>query len=173
MDRPAQTLAASGADAAAAHQYLTFSMGSVLFALPIAVIKEILRNVQVTRVPLMPPHLRGVINLRGDVLPVIDLALLFGWPPARLAKHTSVIVLEVRDEEEAMDIGILVDSVSAVIDIDASKIEPPPGFGTAVRPDFIAGLGKLAETVVNILSVERTFALSQIAPEVALDGRCA
>lgn len=163
------------AGAATARQYLTFSMGSVLFALRIAVIKEILRNVQVTRVPLMPPHLRGVINLRGDVLPVIDLAVLFGWPPARLAKQTSVIVLEVHNDGdnvgEAMDIGILVDAVSAVIDIEAERIEAAPGFGTAVRPDFIEGLGKLAERVVNILSVERTFALSQIAPEAALDAR--
>jgi purine-binding chemotaxis protein CheW len=156
--------------AAIARQYLTFSMGSELFALGIAAIKEILRNVQVATVPLMPPHMRGVINLRGAVVPVIDLAALFERAPARVGKHTSVIVLEISDEGEAMDIGIMVDAVSAVIEIDAERIAPAPSFGTSVRPEFIEGMGKLDGAVVIILNVERTFALSQMAPEPALDS---
>lgn len=155
--------------AAIARQYLTFSMGGELFALGIAAIKEILRNVQLATVPLMPAHMRGVINLRGAVVPVIDLAALFERAPARVGKHTSVIVLEVSDEGEAMDIGVMVDAVSAVIEIEPGRIAPAPAFGTSVRPDFIEGMGKLADAVVIILNVERTFALGRMAPEAALE----
>lgn len=148
-------------------QYLTFSMGGQLFALGIAAIKEILRNVQLAKVPLMPPHMRGVINLRGAVVPVIDLALLLECESAEMTRQTSVIVLEMHDADETLDIGILVDAVSAVIEIGAEAIEAPPDFGMPVRPDLIAGLGKLADGFVVILNAERTFALGRLAPALA------
>ncbi len=146
-------------------QYLTFSVGKEVFALGIATIKEILRNVQLATVPLMPPHMRGVINLRGAVVPVIDLAVLFGRDASEVSKRTSVIVLEITDEGESLDIGIMVDAVSAVIEIGAEKIEPAPSFGTPVRAEFIEGLGKLDEGFVIILNAERTFSLRQMAPD--------
>ena len=146
-------------------QYLTFSVGREVFALGISTIKEILRNVQLATVPLMPAHMRGVINLRGSVVPVIDLAVLFQRNPSEIDKRTSVIVLEISYEGEMLDIGIMVDSVSAVIEIGDEKIEPPPSFGTPVRAEFIEGLGKLDEGFVIILNAERTFSLRQMAPD--------
>jgi len=146
-------------------QYLTFSVGKELFALGISTIKEILRNVQLATVPLMPSHMRGVINLRGAVVPVIDLAVMFDREPLVETKRTSVIVLEITDDGELMDIGIMVDAVSAVIDIGDERIEPAPGFGTPVRAEFIEGLGKLDEGFVIILNAERTFSLRQMAPD--------
>jgi len=151
-------------------QYLTFSLGKEVFALGIATIKEILRNVQPATVPLMPAHMRGVINLRGAVVPVIDLAVMFDRAPLELTKRTSVIVLEIMDDDEMMDIGIMVDSVSAVIDIGDEKIEPAPSFGTPVRAEFIEGLGKLDDGFVIILNAERTFSLRQMAPEPTADA---
>jgi len=150
-------------------QYLTFSLGKEVFALGIATIKEILRNVQPATVPLMPAHMRGVINLRGAVVPVIDLAVMFDRAPLELTKRTSVIVLEIMDDDEMMDIGIMV-SVSAVIDIGDEKIEPAPSFGTPVRAEFIEGLGKLDDGFVIILNAERTFSLRQMAPEPTADA---
>lgn len=151
-------------------QYLTFSVGKEVFALGIATIKEILRNVQLATVPLMPAHMRGVINLRGAVVPVIDLAVLFERNPSEVSKRTSVIVLEITDEGESLDIGIMVDAVSAVIEIGAEKIEPAPSFGTPVRAEFIEGLGKLEEGFVIILNAERTFSLRHMVPEPAVDA---
>ncbi len=146
-------------------QYLTFSVGKEVFALGIATIKEILRNVQLATVPLMPLHMRGVINLRGAVVPVIDLAVMFDREPLIETKRTSVIVLEITDDGEMLDIGIMVDAVSAVIEIGDERIEPAPGFGTPVRAEFIEGLGKLDDGFVIILNAERTFSLRQMAPE--------
>ncbi|MDY7578088.1 chemotaxis protein CheW [Herbaspirillum sp. RTI4] len=148
-----------------AKQYLTFSLGKEVFALEISSIKEILRNVQLATVPLMPAHMRGVINLRGAVVPVIDLAVLFGRDALEVSKRTSVIVLEITDAGDVLDIGIMVDAVSAVIEIGAELIEPAPGFGTPVRAEFIDGLGKLEDGFVIILNAERTFSLHQMAPE--------
>jgi len=150
-------------------QYLTFSVGKELFALGISTIKEILRNVQLATVPLMPSHMRGVINLRGAVVPVIDLAVMFERDPLVETKRTSVIVLEITDDGEMMDIGIMVDAVSAVIDIGDERIEPAPGFGTPVRAEFIEGLGKLDEGFVIILNAERTFSLRQMAPDPTVE----
>lgn len=160
---------AAGDDEASAEikQYLTFSLGKEVFALGIATIKEILRNVQIATVPLMPAHMRGVINLRGAVVPVIDLAVLFDREPLLGTKRTSVIVLEITDDDEVLDIGIMVDAVSAVIEIGDERIEPAPSFGTPVRAEFIDGLGKLDEGFVIILNAERTFSLRQMAPEPA------
>lgn len=148
-------------------QYLTFSLGEVVFALGIESIKEILRNVHPATVPLMPPHVRGVINLRGAVVPVIDLALLFKRPALVVGKNTSIIVLELSDEGDTLEIGIMVDAVAAVIDIAADRIEPAPAFGTPVRSEFIEGIGKLSEGFVIILHAARTFALSQMVPAEA------
>lgn len=149
-------------------QYLSFTMDGERFALPIAAIKEILRNVQLAGVPLMPAHLRGVINLRGAVVPVIDLAALFERAPTRIGRHTSVIVLEIMDEDEPFDIGIMVDAVTAVVEIAPDAVEPPPSFGTPVRVEFIEGLGRVGDELLIILNIERSFALSRMAPPAAL-----
>ncbi len=146
-----------------AKQYLTFSLGEELFAVSILVIKEIIQYGQITTVPLMPPHIRGVIHLRGAVVPVIDLSVRFGRAAAQVDKRTCIVMIEVIHEGESHDIGIMVDAVSAVVDICADQIEPAPSFGAEVRADFIQGMGRLGERFVIILDVARTFSLGELA----------
>lgn len=146
-----------------ASQYLTFYLADELFAVGILVIKEIIQYGQLTTVPLMPSYIRGVINLRGAVVPVIDLYARFGRGTATVGKRTCIVIIEVRHEDESIDIGIMVDAVSAVIDISEQQIEPPPTFGSSVRTDFIQGMGKLNEQFVIILDVAKTFSLGELA----------
>ncbi|MBC7416217.1 MAG: purine-binding chemotaxis protein CheW [Herminiimonas sp.] len=151
-------------------QYLTFSLGSELFAVGILVIKEIIQFGQLTTVPLMPAHIRGVINLRGAVVPVIDLQARFGRGAAQVGKRTCIVIIEVSHEDERHDIGIMVDAVSAVIDIGADQIEPAPAFGASVRIDFIEGIGKVNDRFVIILDVTRTFSLGELTELNGLDS---
>jgi purine-binding chemotaxis protein CheW len=144
-------------------QYLTFSLADELFAVGILAIKEIIQYGQLTSVPLMPPYIRGVINLRGAVVPVIDLYARFRHGSANVGKRTCIVILEVIHEGESNDIGIMVDAVSAVIDIAADQIEPAPTFGSSVRTDFIQGMGKVNDQFVIILDVERTFSVDELA----------
>ncbi|MDY7575522.1 chemotaxis protein CheW [Actimicrobium sp. CCI2.3] len=146
-----------------ARQYLTFSLGRDLFAVGILVIKEIIQYGQLTTVPLMPAFIRGVINLRGAVVPVIDLALRFGGAAARVGKRSCIVVLEITHDGESHDIGMLVDAVSAVVDIPLAEIEAVPDFGTEVRSEFIEGMGKIDGHFVIILDVARTFSLTELA----------
>ncbi|GAA4014586.1 chemotaxis protein CheW [Actimicrobium antarcticum] len=148
---------------AAAKQYLTFSLGKEVFAVGILVIKEIIQYGQLTTVPMMPACIRGVINLRGAVVPVIDLTVRFGGAAASIGKRTCIVVLEIAQDGESHDIGVMVDAVSAVIDIETDQIEPAPGFGTEVRAEFIEGMGKINDRFVIILDVERTFSLTELA----------
>lgn len=144
-------------------QYLTFWLGKELFALGILTIKEIIQYGQITTVPLMPAHIRGVINLRGSVVPVIDLTARIGRGSATPGRRTCIVILEMEHEEERFDIGVMVDSVSAVIDIREEDIEPAPGFGASVRTDFIAGMGKLDGKFIVILDIKNTFAVEELA----------
>lgn len=151
-------------------QYLTFSLGDDVFAVGILVIKEIIQFGQLTTVPLMPGYIRGVINLRGAVVPVVDLHVRFGRGPAPVGKRTCIVIIEVVQDGESHDIGIMVDAVSAVIDIPDGQIEPPPAFGSTVRTDFIAGMGKVDDRFVIIIDVSRTFSIGELsAMEVALN----
>lgn len=154
-------------DAAEPLQYLSFSLGEDAFALEITVIREIIRSAQLASVPMTPPHIRGVINLRGAVLPVIDLAVLFERAPIIPTKRTSIIVVESREGDTALEFGIMVDSVSAVIEIDPSQIEPPPSFGAPVRTDYVAGIGKLDGQFLVILNPRSTFSVSHMAADSA------
>jgi purine-binding chemotaxis protein CheW len=143
-------------------QYLTFSLADELFAVGILVIKEIIQFGQLTTVPLMPNYIRGVINLRGAVVPVIDLYARFGRGVAPVGKRTGIVIIEVAHEGEAHDIGIMVDAVSAVIEISQDQIEPPPSFGSSVRTDFIEGMGKVDGQFVIILDVAHTFSVEEL-----------
>lgn len=148
---------------AQARQFLTFSLGQDVFAVGILIIKEIIQYGQLTTVPLMPAFIRGVINLRGAVVPVIDLAVRFGGPAAQVGKRTCIVVLEISHDGESHDIGMLVDAVSAVVDIPLAEIEAAPAFGTEVRTEFIEGMGKIDGRFVIILDVGRTFSLTELA----------
>lgn len=146
-----------------AGQYLSFWVGKEVFAVGILGIKEIIQYGQITAVPLMPAYIRGVINLRGSVVPVIDLSVRLGRGPAPVGKRSCVVILETVCDGEAMDIGVRVDAVSAVIEIPASDIEPAPMFGASVRADFIEGIGKLGKQFIVILDIAHTFAMNELA----------
>lgn len=155
--------AASGDEAAArGQQYLTFSVGGELFGLAIAAIKEIIEYRQLTDVPMMPPFMRGVINLRGRVVPVIDLSARFGRPAADVTRRSCIVILEVNQQQLQYDIGVVVDAVSAVVEIADQQIEPPPSFGARLRSDFISGMGKLGDAFVIILDIDRVLSVDEL-----------
>jgi purine-binding chemotaxis protein CheW len=148
-------------------QYLTFMLGGEIFAIGILAIKEIIEFNQLTTVPMMPRFVRGVINLRGAVVPVIDLAARFGRGATTESKRTCIVIVEIVSEGERQVVGVLVDAVNEVLDIPAADIEPAPSFGARVRSDFIAGMGKVKGKFViilsvgNVLSVEEAGALAE------------
>ncbi|MGE3772814.1 MAG: chemotaxis protein CheW [Gammaproteobacteria bacterium] len=144
-------------------QYLTFRLGDENFALPILAVKEILEYPSLTNVPLMASCVRGVLNLRGRVVPVVDLAVRFGRKPSPQTRRSCVVIIEVRSDEEWIDIGIVVDAVNQVIDIPATEIEPPPSFGARLRMDFIHGMGKLDGGFVVILDAAQVLSVEEIA----------
>ena len=144
-------------------QYLTFRLAEEIFALDIAQVREVLDYTQITRVPRMPDFMRGVINLRGSVVPVMDLRLKFGMDGTERTVNTCIIIAEVDLEGEKSVLGALADSVQEVIDLDASQIEPAPRLGTSIRSDFIRGMGKHNERFQIILDFDRVFSSDELA----------
>jgi purine-binding chemotaxis protein CheW len=146
-----------------AAQFLTFTLGEEVFAMDIRTVREIIQYGPMTTVPLMPGFVRGVINLRGAVVPVIDLQARFGRPAAQVGKKTCIVIFDSQRQDERVELGLLVDAVSEVIDIAPADIEPPPNFGTAVRRDFIRGMGKVANRFVVILEPDKAFDVNEMA----------
>lgn len=147
-------------------QYLTFVLGGEIYALGILNIKEIIAFGDLTEVPMMPPFVRGVINLRGSVVPVIDLQARFGKGATQIAKRTGIVIVETGDNEtddSRQDIGIIVDAVNEVVDIAVQEIEPPPSFGTGIRPDFINGMAKRNSHFVILLNADRVLSVEEMA----------
>ncbi|MBI5659644.1 MAG: chemotaxis protein CheW [Nitrosomonadales bacterium] len=144
-------------------QYLTFLLGEEMFAIPILNIKEIIEYGTLTTVPMMPEFIRGVINLRGSVVPVVDLSVRFGRKAAAATKRTCIVIIEIESEDEKQDVGVVVDSVSEVLEIQHSDIEQAPSFGARVRSDFIRGMGKIAGRFVIILDVNRVLSIDEMA----------
>lgn len=144
-------------------QFLTFILGPDEYAASILRIKEIIEQGQVTQVPMMPPFIRGVINLRGQVVPVIDLLARFGMGQTAAGKRTCVVILEVDGEDGQQEIGVLVDAVNEVIDIQAENIEPAPAFGASIQPHFIKGMGKAGGGFVVILDINQVLSLETMA----------
>ena len=153
---------AAAADAVA-QQYLTFTLGDEVFAMDIRTVREIIQHASMTVVPLMPRFVRGVINLRGAVVPVIDLQSRFGRGEAVLGKKTCIIVFDASREGEKMELGLMVDAVSEVIEIAPALIELPPQFGTSIQRDFIRGLGKVNNMFIVILDPERALNVDDMA----------
>ncbi|MDD2760568.1 MAG: chemotaxis protein CheW [Methylomonas sp.] len=150
---------------AGAGQYLTFVLGGELYALGILNIKEIIEFGNVTEVPMMPAFVRGVINLRGSVVPVVDLMARFGKDATQIAKRTGIVIVETTDksDDKQQDIGIIVDAVNEVIDIGHQDIEPPPSFGTGIRPDFISGMAKRNDRFIILLNVDKVLSVDEMA----------
>lgn len=144
-------------------QYLTFTLSGDMFALGILAIKEILEYENITAIPMMPACVRGVINLRGAVVPVVDLAARFNRASAPITKRTCIVIVEVRDQSDSQVIGVIVDSVSEVMEISTGDIEPPPAFGSSLRTDFIEGMGKVNGRFIIILDVNHVLAARSLA----------
>lgn len=136
-------------------QYLTFFIRGEEYAVSILRVKEIIEYESITRVPTTPAHVRGVLNLRGTVLPVIDLAAKFGHGDTEATRTTCVIVAETALDDQMLVVGLLADAVSSVVDIPGDAVEPPPSFGTNIRVDFLTGMGKLEGRLVLILDLDR------------------
>jgi purine-binding chemotaxis protein CheW len=144
-------------------QYLTFVLGRETFAIGILGIKEILEYEEPTDVPMMPPYIRGVVNLRGSVVPVIDLGARFGKGSTPVTKKTCIVIVETAVNAHPQVLGIVVDAVNEVMEISQSAIEPPPSFGVSVRTDFIAGMGKVREKFVILLDLDRILTVDDLA----------
>lgn len=148
-------------------QYLTFTLSSEPYAISILCIKEIIQYGQLTEVPRMPNFIRGVINLRGAVVPVIDLSARFGRLATVVGQRNCIIIVEVVTDEEKHSMGVMVDAVNAVLEIPAREIEAAPMFGTTVRTDFIEGMGKIDGKFVIILNVQHVLSMDDMAALVA------
>lgn len=152
-----------------AGKYLTFELGKEEYGIEILKVQEIIGMMTVTHVPRTPPFVRGVVNLRGKVIPVVDLRIKFDMPGKEDTERTCIIVLQVMAGDQQVTMGIIVDEVSEVLDIAADQIEPAPSFGAHVHTDFILAMGKVGEKVVMLLDVDRVLsstelgALSQVA----------
>ena len=136
-------------------QYLTFTLGDEVFAMDIRTVREIIQHAAMTVVPMTPDFIRGVINLRGAVVPVIDLQCRFGRAQTVAGKKTCVVIFDASGDGEKIELGLMVDAVSAVIEIAAKDIEPPPQFGTSIKREFIRGMGRVKGDFIVILEPER------------------
>lgn len=146
-------------------QYLTFSLADEMFAIGILSIREIIEYGQITDVPMVPPFIQGVINLRGAVVPIINLAVRFGREPREITKRTCIVIIEITNEDSqpAHQMGLVVDAVSEVLEITTSDIEPPPSFGSRIRTDFISGMGKVNGRFVVLLNVDQILSLQEVS----------
>ncbi|MCF8025528.1 MAG: chemotaxis protein CheW [Desulfobacteraceae bacterium] len=138
-----------------AGKYLTFLLGEESYGIEILKVQEIIGMQSITRIPRTPAYVKGVINLRGKVIPVIDLRLRFGMEEAEVSRKTCIIVVQVTRAEISVTMGIVVDEVSEVIEISAGEIEPPPGFGAQVETAFILGMAKTENAVKILLDIDK------------------
>lgn len=144
-------------------QYLTFMLADEVFALDVAKVREILELTAINKVPQTPEFMRGVINLRGGVVPVIDLRLNFGMTRTEQTVNTCIIVVEVILDNELIVLGVLADSVQEVVDMEPEDIEPAPHLGTKLNTDFIKGMGKINSSFVMILDIDKVFSSDDLA----------
>ena len=162
-------VALASGSAEQAQQYLTFVLAGEVFAMGILAIKEIIEYADLTEVPMMPGYVRGVINLRGAVVPVIDLSVRFGKPSSPVTKRTCIVIVEIEARNERHVLGVVVDAVNAVLDIPPSEVEPPPAFGASIRADFIRGMGKVNGRFVILLDVDHVLAADEM--DVLVDAQ--
>jgi purine-binding chemotaxis protein CheW len=144
-------------------QYMTFKLGDELFAIDVAQVREVLEVTQITRVPTAPEYMRGVVNVRGQSTPAVDLRLRFGLPPGADTVHTRIIVMELSIDGESTVLGGIADSVHEVIELDPGSIDPPPRIAMRWRTDFIRGMGKRGDDFIIILDVNAIFSSADVA----------
>lgn len=153
------------------NQYLTFLLNNEVFAMDIATVREIIQHASMTVVPLMPDFVRGVINLRGAVVPVIDLQSRFGRNNSSIGKKTCIVIFDASRQGEKQELGLMVDSVSEVIDISDANIESTPTFGTSIAREFIRGLGKVDKAFIPIIDTDRALSMDEMAALVESHNR--
>lgn len=143
-------------------QYLTFKLDNEVFATDVAKVREVLDLTAITAIPKTPEFMAGVINLRGSVVPVVDLRLCFEMTKTVSTRNTCIVVVEVLIENEPIVIGALADSVEEVIDLEPEQIQPPPRIGSQIRTDFIKGMGKRDTQFIMILDIDRVFSVDEL-----------
>ena len=148
-------------------KYLTFNLDRGVYGLEILSVKEIIGLMNITRLPRTPDYVRGIINLRGQVIPVVDLRKKFGLETVEDTDASCIIVVQITDSEKEITTGVLVDSVAEVMDINGASIENTPSLGTEINTDFISGIGKIGEKVVIILDIEKTIDFREVMAAVA------
>lgn len=144
-------------------QYLTFRLEDEIFALDISKVREVLDFTSITKVPRTPEFMRGVINLRGSVVPVVDMRLKFGMSITERTVNTCIIIVEISVDGDTTVLGALADSVQEVIELEPQQIEPAPRIGTRLKTDFIRGMGKRDEQFVIILDIDKIFSVDELA----------
>ncbi len=144
-------------------QYLTFKLGDEVFAVDISKVREVLDFTTVTKVPRTPDFMRGVINLRGSVVPVVDMRLKFGMSETEKTVNTCIIIVEIALDNETTILGALADSVQEVIDLEPEQIEPAPRIGTRLKTEFIKGMGKKDDHFIMILDIDKIFSSEELA----------
>ena len=164
--QPAQELAAEQQ----VQQFLTFSLQDEMFGLNILPIKEIIEYGKITAVPMVPGYVRGVINLRGNVVPVIDLPVRFGWESSPVNKRTCIVIVEIDNDGERLDIGVVIDSVSEVLDIPDEDIGAAPSFGAKVRTDFISAMGRVNGEFIILLNANKVLSIDELSQLGELQG---
>lgn len=147
---------------ALSQQFLSFALGDEIFAVNVLQVKEILDVINITRVPQMPDYMLGVINLRGSVVPVVDLRCKFGMEKGARNKDNCIVVLEIDFEGERIVIGALTDAVREVLDLTTDQIEPPPRMGMKLKSEFISGMGKQGESFIIILDIDKIFSSDEL-----------
>jgi purine-binding chemotaxis protein CheW len=143
-------------------QYLTFRLDDEIFALDITKVREVLDFTAVTKVPRTPDFMRGVINLRGSVVPVVDMRLKFGMSATESSVNTCIIITEVQVDNETVVLGALADAVQEVLDLDAGSIAPPPRIGTKLNTEFIKGMGRQNDRFIIILDIDKVFSVEEL-----------
>ncbi len=151
-------------------QYLIFNLAGEPLAIEICHIREIIEYRHLTTVPMMPAFIRGVINLRGAVVPVVDLAARFGREKTAAGRRTCIVIVDVPGTDEPQSLGVMVDAVSEVLEIQREAVEPAPNFGARIRSDFIDGMGRINDHFVIILDVVNVFSLEEMAAITSLSA---
>jgi purine-binding chemotaxis protein CheW len=144
------------------HQYLTFAVSGDEYAVAILRVKEIIAFDAITRVPRTPAFIRGVINLRGSVVPVIDVAQKFGYGETAPARSTCIVIVEATIDAQPLVLGLLVDAVSEVVELQPDDIQPPPRFGTKVDIDYLVGMGRAGQRFVLVLDIDKVLAANEV-----------
>lgn len=144
-------------------QYLTFLVGKEKLAINIDELKEIIEVSNITRVPMTPDFIRGVINLRGNVVPVVDLSARLGHKKSELSKRSCIVLVEISNDDETQSIGMLVDQVNEIFEIPDSNIQPPPEFGADIRVEFIQAMGRVDDAFIILLEINKVLSVSELS----------